>query len=71
MKKLLSIIIVCFGLFGMLTAQNVWKPMNCHNYFLGADSEGNLFAMGGYRAFFAPKMKARLGRQFSAIICVM
>lgn len=48
MKKILSIIIVCLGLFGMLTAQNVWKPMNCHNYFLGADSEGNLFAMGGY-----------------------
>ena len=48
MKKILSIIIVCFGLFGMLTAQNVWKPMNCHSYFLGADSEGNLFAMGGY-----------------------
>lgn len=48
MKKYLSIIILCLGLFGMLTAQNVWKPMNCHNYFLGADSEGNLFAMGGY-----------------------
>ena len=48
MKKCLSIIIFCLGLFGMLTAQNVWKPMNCHNYFLGADSEGNLFAMGGY-----------------------
>ena len=48
MKKLLSIIIVCFSLFGMLTAQNVWKPMNCHGYFLGADSEGNLFAMAGY-----------------------
>jgi hypothetical protein len=48
MKKYLSIIIVCFGLFGMLTAQNVWKPMNCHSFFYGADSEGNLFAMGGY-----------------------
>lgn len=48
MKKYLSIIILCLGLFGMLTAQNVWKPMNCHNYLLGADSEGNLFAMGGY-----------------------
>ena len=48
MKKYLSIIILCLGLFGMLTAQNVWKPMNCHSYFLGADSEGNLFAMGGY-----------------------
>lgn len=48
MKKILSIIIVCFSLFGMLTAQNVWKPMNCHSFFLGADSEGNLFAMAGY-----------------------
>ena len=48
MKKLVSIIILCLGCMGILGAQNVWKPLNCNAYFLGADSEGNLFAMAGY-----------------------
>lgn len=48
MKKLTFIIILCLGCFTGLMAQNVWKPFNCNSPFLGADSEGNLFAMAGY-----------------------
>ena len=39
-------ILLAFALGGV--AQNIWKPLNCNAYFLGADSEGNLFAMAGY-----------------------
>ena len=48
MKKFLSILAICLSLLTSLPAQNVWKPLNCNAYFLGADSEGNLFAMAGY-----------------------
>ena len=29
-------------------AQNVWKPLNCNTFFLGADADGSIFAMAGY-----------------------
>ena len=48
MKRLVLTLAVLatFALGG--AAQNVWKPLNCNTYFLGADSDGNLFAMAGY-----------------------
>ena len=48
MKKHLLTLILCLSCLTGLTAQNVWKPFNCNSPFLGADSEGNLFAMAGY-----------------------
>ena len=39
---------LCLGSLVGLMAQNVWKPLNCNNYFLGVDSEGNLFALTDY-----------------------
>lgn len=48
MKKYLSIIIVCLGLFGMLTAQNVWKPIGMEGEFLGVSSNGDIFCQWGY-----------------------
>ena len=46
MKKLLLFLILVSA--SLLSAQNIWKPFNCNAYFVGADSEGNLFAMAGY-----------------------
>ena len=48
MKKILSIIIVCLGCLGILGAQNVWKPISSNSPILGAASNGDLYAMGGY-----------------------
>jgi hypothetical protein len=48
MKKILLILAICLCLLTSLAAQNIWKPLNCNSCFLGADSEGNLFAMAGY-----------------------
>ena len=48
MKRLVLTLAICLGCMGILGAQNVWKPLNCNAYFLGADSESNLFAMAGY-----------------------
>ena len=48
MKKLTIIMILCLGCLSGLMAQNIWKPISCNAAFLGADSEGNLFAMAGY-----------------------
>ena len=45
MKKLLSILILCLGCFGILEAQNnIWKPIEMPGVFLGADAQGNLYA---------------------------
>ena len=48
MKKLALTLAICLGCMGILGAQNVWKPLNCNTYFLGADADGSLFAMAGY-----------------------
>ena len=48
MKKLVSIIILCLGCLGILEAQNVWKPISSNSPILGAASNGDLYAMGGY-----------------------
>ena len=48
MKKLVSIIILCLGCLGILGAQNVWKPISSNSPILGAASNGDLYAMGGY-----------------------
>ena len=48
MKKLLLTltILTAFALSG--TAQNIWKPITCDTPLLGAASNGDLYAMGGY-----------------------
>lgn len=49
MKKLVSIIILCLGCLGILEAQeNIWKPISSNSPILGAASNGDLYAMGGY-----------------------
>jgi len=48
MKKLALTLAICLGCFGILEAQNVWKSINCDTPFLGAASNGDLFAMAGY-----------------------
>lgn len=48
MKKLVSIIILCLVCLGILEAQNVWKPISSNSPILGAASNGDLYAMGGY-----------------------
>ena len=47
MKKHLLTLIFCLGLTGLM-AQNIWKPITCNSPFLGAASNGDLFAMAGY-----------------------
>ena len=52
MKKIATIIIFCFGLFGTLTAQNIWKPINIQGSFMGVSSDGSIYTFfdeyGGY-----------------------
>ena len=48
MKRLVLTLAVLLAFALGCEAQNIWKPLNCNNYFLGADSESNLFAMAGY-----------------------
>ena len=49
MKRLVSIIILCLGCMGILEAQeNIWKRINSNSPILGAASNGDLYAMGGY-----------------------
>ena len=46
MKKLVSIIILCFGCIGILGAQNnIWKPINGTG-IIGAAPDGSIFAYG-------------------------
>lgn len=44
MKKLFTILIICIGCFGLLDAQNIWKPINAQGVILGASADGSLFA---------------------------
>ncbi len=49
MKKLVSILILCFGCLGIMVAQdNIWKPVNTFGPLLGAGPDGSLFAHHGY-----------------------
>ena len=48
MKKLFSILILCLGLFGTLTAQNIWKPIDIPGTLLGVSSDGSIFAYSDY-----------------------
>lgn len=48
MKKIFSILVVCFSLIGTLTAQNVWKPINMNGEFLGVSADGSIFCNCGY-----------------------
>ena len=43
MKKLVSILILYLSLFGTLTAQNIWKPINIPGTFKGVAANGDLF----------------------------
>ncbi|MBR1515076.1 MAG: T9SS type A sorting domain-containing protein [Bacteroidales bacterium] len=42
MKKLLSIFILCLGCFGILGAQNIWRPLNLSS-LLGVNAQGDMF----------------------------
>ena len=48
MKRLALTLAICLGCMGILGAQNVWKPINSNGPLLGAASNGDLYAMGGY-----------------------
>ena len=48
MKRLVLTLAILAGFALGGVAQNVWKPLNCNTYFLGADADGSLFAMAGY-----------------------
>ena len=48
MKRLVLTLAICLGCLGILGAQNVWKPISSNSPILGAASNGDLYAMGGY-----------------------
>ena len=48
MKRLILTLAICLGCIGILGAQNVWKPISSNSPILGAASNGDLYAMGGY-----------------------
>ena len=48
MKRLVLTLVICLGCMGILGAQNVWKPVSSNGPLLGAASNGDLYAMGGY-----------------------
>ena len=48
MKRLVLTLAILAGFALGGVTQNVWKPLNCNTYFLGADADGNIFAMAGY-----------------------
>ena len=49
MKRLVFALVICLGCFGFLEAQdNIWKLLNCDTPFLGAASNGDLFATDEY-----------------------
>ncbi|MBR4148376.1 MAG: leucine-rich repeat protein [Bacteroidales bacterium] len=54
MKKVIAIIILCLGCLGSLTAQQLWKPINCEASWLGTNpiligvsANGDIFAKTG------------------------
>ena len=48
MKRLALTLVICLGCMSILGAQNVWKPISSNSPILGAASNGDLYAMGGY-----------------------
>lgn len=42
MKKLLSILAICFSICTSLTAQNIWKPIDMNGVFIGTTSDGSI-----------------------------
>ena len=49
MNRLVLTLAICIGCLGILEAQdNIWKPINSNSPILGAASNGDLYAMGGY-----------------------
>ena len=48
MKKLLSILVICFSLIVSLTAQNIWKPIEMEGMYLGVSADGSIFCSSGY-----------------------
>ena len=61
MKRLFLTIIL--GLFGTLTAQNIWKPINIPGTFKGVAANGDLFS--AKLEYSVRKTKARHGKLFS------
>ena len=47
MKKIISILVICFSLLTSLTAQNVWKPISMEGVFLGVSADGSIFCSYG------------------------
>lgn len=52
MKNLFLTIILGLGLFGTLTAQNVWKPIGMEGEFLGVSANGDMFCSWGYSGLY-------------------
>ncbi len=52
MKKLVSTLILCLGLLGTLTAQNIWKPIAMEGEFLGVSANGDIFCNWGYSGVY-------------------
>ena len=48
MKRLVLTLAILLGIALGGVAQNVWKPLNCSNYYLAVDTDGNLIAFDEY-----------------------
>ena len=48
MKRLVLALAICLGWFGMLTAQDIWKPIDMNGEFLGVSADGSIFSNWGY-----------------------
>ena len=48
MKRLVLTLAISLAFAFGGVAQNVWKPLNCSNYYLAVDTDGNLFAFDEY-----------------------
>ena len=67
MKRLILTLAICLGCLGILEAQNVWKPISSNSPILGAASNGDLYAMGGYSGLLRSQMRAKLGKLYWAM----
>ena len=52
MKRLFLTILLGLGIFGTLTAQNVWKTIGMEGEFLGVSANGDLFCGMGYSGVY-------------------
>ena len=48
MKRLVFALVICLGCFGILEAQDIWKPINVEGSLLGVSSDGSIFAYSDY-----------------------